>query len=96
MTRARKRNRFVAIAALQAGFRREIDTLRPACHIKHLAVVFDTLAFDTPARAREKPLIGRARPYSSVTRRTCWCPTTYTFRRRYGATQVANHPSLAY
>ena len=85
----------MAIAALQAGL--EIDTLSPACHIKHLAVVSCVLIqwHSTLPRARETPLLGahvRILPlyggHAGVQQGT--------FRRRYGATQVANHSSLAY
>ena len=59
--------------------------------------------YNVHLRWQYRVFIGCAHPYTSVTRRTCWCPTTYSgqwgkkhFHRRYGATQAANHPSLAY
>ena len=47
---------------------------------------------------------GSARPYSSITRQTCWCPTMYScdqwikknFHHHYWTMQAANHPRLAY
>ena len=48
--------------------------------------------------------IGSARPYSSITWQTCWCPTMYScdqwikknFHHHYWTMQAANHPRLAY